>query len=166
MASGALKFTLAVEAADRTHPLVSAAAALAACHFALARGDYERAVSTANELLAVARQLRIRLFASDTLYYRGKALMEIGRIDEALASLAEARAEAEALGSCRTLWQILAALSPIEAARGDNAEAASLRRQAQEIVEHIADHAGSDELRESFLNMADVRQVMPMGDFR
>jgi len=58
------------------------------------------------------------------------------------------------------LWRILLAVSEIESRRGRYAEAQSRRQQAREIVEFIAAHTGSPELRESFLNLRDVRDVM------
>ncbi|MCZ7570592.1 MAG: adenylate/guanylate cyclase domain-containing protein [Ardenticatenaceae bacterium] len=70
-----------------------------------------------------------------------------------------AHAEAGALGSRRTSWPILFALSELEIRRGNLAEAETLRRQAREVVEYIADHAGTLELRAAFLNLPPVRAV-------
>ena len=71
--------------------------------------------------------------------------------------LLEARAEAEAMGSRRTLWRILYALSQVEA---DPVQAARLRQQAQEIVEYIADHIRQAALRVLFLNLPEVQAVL------
>ncbi|HLF27558.1 MAG TPA: hypothetical protein VJG32_14585 [Anaerolineae bacterium] len=127
---------------------------------ALAAGDYARVLSLTDEAIPFLRQARIRLFFPDVLYTRGKALLGLARTDEAHAAFQEARVEAEAIGSRRSLWSILAALSEIEARRGNQAEAQQLRWQARDIVEFIAEHVGSPELRTSFLNLPDVRDVL------
>jgi hypothetical protein len=57
------------------------------------------------------------------------------------------------------LWQILGAMSRIQAERGNPAEARALRAQAREILEFIADHTPPD-LRASFLNQPDARAVL------
>ena len=68
----------------------------------------------------------------------------------------EARAEAEAIGSRRMLWQILFALSRLET---DPTEAERLRQQAREIAKYIADHTPPD-LRASFLALPAVQAVL------
>ena len=73
--------------------------------------------------------------------------------------LCEARAEAEGMGVRRILWRILLTLSQAEERGGNPAEAQSLRRQAREVIGDIADHCPPD-LRASFLNLPDVRDVM------
>ncbi len=133
---------------------------LVEAEWALSSGDYARALAVTDEALSLLRQAGLRLGLSDVLYFKGRALLGLGRAEEAYETLNEARAEAEAIGSRRTLWRILLAVSEIESRRGRYAEAQSRRRQAREIVEFIADHTGSPELRESFLNMRDVRDVM------
>ena len=134
---------------------------------ALARGDYARLLALTDEAIPLLRKTGIRLFFPDTLHFKSKALLSLGRVNQAEQVLAEARAEAEALGSRRSLWPILMALSEIEAQRGNPAEARALRRQARAIAEFIADHAGSPELRETFLGLADVQNVMrPTGMLR
>jgi tetratricopeptide (TPR) repeat protein len=101
----------------------------------------------------------MRSFLADALHFKGKALLAQGRVEAARAAWMEARAEAEALGSRRVLWPILAALAEIEAGRGHAAEAQGLRQQAREIITYIADHCPPD-LRNAFLNLADVRGAL------
>ena len=132
---------------------------LVEAELALARQDGAHAITVLNKLIADLRESRTRLFIADALYLKGKALLALGRLEEADAVLVEARAEAEALGSRRTLWPILIVMSEIDARRGNHAEADSRRRQAREIVEYIADHAGTPELRASFLGLPHVQDV-------
>ncbi len=132
---------------------------LADGELALARQEHTRAISVMDSLLAHLRETQTRPFAPDALYLKGKAFLGQGREDEAQEVLIEARARAEALGSRRSLWRILIALSEIEAGRGNDAEAQSLRRRAREIVVYIADHTPVD-LRATFLNLPHIRAVV------
>jgi hypothetical protein len=56
------------------------------------------------------------------------------------------------------LWRILALQAELA---GDPAQAEALLAQARAIIATIADHAGSPELRASFLARPAVRAVQP-----
>jgi tetratricopeptide (TPR) repeat protein len=139
-------------------------APLAEGEVALAQGDYERAIAALDRVLADFQKLGIRPFTSDALYFKGKALLAQERLGEAHESLQAARAQAEALGSRRSLWPILLALNEVAAQRGDPTQAEALRRQAHEIVRYIADHIHEPDLRESFLCLPRVRAVIEHGE--
>ncbi|HZY43928.1 MAG TPA: hypothetical protein VFF70_04185, partial [Anaerolineae bacterium] len=126
---------------------------LAEAELALAKQDDARAVSVIDGLLVRLDKFKIHSFRSDALHLKGKALIQLDRIAEARSVLHTARAEAEALGSRRMLWQILAALSRIEIEHRE-----TLRGQAREIVAYIAEHCPA-EVRASFLNLPDVRAL-------
>jgi tetratricopeptide (TPR) repeat protein len=132
---------------------------LADAELALAKQAFGHAVAVIEALVARLRKVGMRSFLADALHFKGKALLAQGRIEAARAAWMEARAEAEALGSRRVLWPVLAALAEIEAQLGNAAEAAALRRRAREIIQYIADHCPPD-LRASFLNLPDVQAVM------
>jgi tetratricopeptide (TPR) repeat protein len=127
---------------------------------ALARQDYARALALADDLMSTLRKFGVRLFMADALYLKGRVLLALSRTEEAYQTLQAARAEAEALNSRRILWEILFTLSQVTVRRGDVAQAEALRRQAQEIVEYIADHAGIPELCASFLQLPRVQAVL------
>jgi len=131
---------------------------LAEAELALAKRDANRAIALMDELIAFLGLVGVRTFLADALHLKGQALAAQDRSEESHATLTEARAAAEALGSRRALWPVLAALAEIEAGRGHAAEAQTLRRQAREIIQYIADHCPPD-LRASFLNLPDVRAV-------
>ena len=97
----------------------------------LASGDFAGVLATTDDDLSRIREKEMRCYLPDVLRMRGEALRGLGRTDEALAALAEARAEAERQGSRRGLWPVLAALAEIEEERGNAVEAASLRREAR-----------------------------------
>jgi DNA-binding SARP family transcriptional activator len=127
----------------------------AEAELALAQSDYEQARVKTEEAIAALRQLGLRAFLPSALYEQGQAWLGLGQATAAGACWLEARAEAEAIGSRRMLWQILTALSQLET---DPIEAERLRRQAREVVEDIAAHSPPD-LRASFLVLPEVQKI-------
>jgi class 3 adenylate cyclase/tetratricopeptide (TPR) repeat protein len=124
---------------------------------ALAGHDGERALTLMNEQIDYLKRTETYFFASDALHLKAKALLALGRADEAGEALVQARTEAERVGSRRSLWPILLDLSRLEAGRGNRAEAQALRQQAREVVEFIAGNISDSELRASFLSLEDVQ---------
>ena len=80
-----------------------------------------------------------------------------GEGDLAKAAFEQARLAAEALGSRRLLWQILAALAGVES---DNGKSSALKSQARAIIQFIADHINGDEMRSQFLLSEGVSALM------
>jgi hypothetical protein len=80
----------------------------------------------------------------------------MGREEDARQRLLECRAEAEAIGSQRVLWRVLKELSQIEP---DPVEAERLCSASRQIVESFAENIDQDDLRRSFLEQPEVRQV-------
>jgi tetratricopeptide (TPR) repeat protein len=148
---------------DVTSPGLAAVGSLPAAlvdgAIALAEGNGERAIAAVDALIARLRQLNGRLYLADGLYLRSQALRFLERTDAAYEALVEARTEAEERGARRILWEILFALSQLELERGNAAEAKNLRDQAREIVNYIANHTGTPELRASFLSLPQVQAV-------
>jgi tetratricopeptide (TPR) repeat protein len=133
--------------------------ALAEAELALAKQDYGRAIAVMDELLMQMREIKLRTFLSDALFLKGTALFRLNELDAAAQVLHEAYTEASSLGARRMLWQILAAQSEIELARGNDTNAESLRAQARSIIQEIAEHTPND-LRTSFLNLPCVREML------
>ncbi len=77
----------------------------------------------------------------------------------AYEALQAGRSLAEAIGNRINMWPILGKLSQLEAAAGNTAEVERPRQQAQETVTYIADHAGSEALRPSFLALSEVQAL-------
>ena len=67
---------------------------------------------------------------------------------------------AEFTGERTILWQILATISELEMNSGNQSEAEMLNSQAREIITFIADHCGSESLRDSFLTQPIVERVI------
>jgi tetratricopeptide (TPR) repeat protein len=137
--------------------------ALAEGELALARQEYARAVTLMDEVLGYIHRAIRRPFIPEVLFVKGKALRALNQMDAASEVLNAARAEAEALGSRRNLWPILAALSELEAERGHAAAAASLRQRAAGLITFVADHIGDAELRATFVALPRVRAVLHYG---
>ncbi len=131
---------------------------LSAGDLALAQKEYATALELIDPLLDRMLQIKMRAFVPEALYLKGQALLGQGKTDRALEAWREARAEAEAMGSRRMLWQILAASSKIEAQCGNEAQAAELRSRALEIIGYIAEHS-PPEMRDSFLELPSVRNL-------
>ncbi len=144
-------------------PLRSTAAVLVRlgqANVALAVGDHDTAATAADEVVNVLRRMGIRPYVPDALLTRGRAELSAGRIRHARRSLDEARREAEALGSVRTLWEILAASSDVAVSEGNDELAAELRGRAADLVRRMSDAIGDDHLAATFLSKAEVRSLL------
>jgi hypothetical protein len=131
-----------------------------ACEVAIGSGEYERVLSLAEEFSGALDKSGIRSMLPDSYYFMGRALWALERPEAAYEAIIKARAAAEEIGACRILYQILDVLAEMEASRGNVVEAAALREQAQEVVSYIADHAGGEELRASFMALPEVQAVL------
>jgi tetratricopeptide (TPR) repeat protein len=119
----------------------------------------EKALERTESLLKRLRQAEAHGYEPECLWLRGKALLAMGEIQHAQQSLAEARNVAARTGCRRMLWRILIELGNVAEIGAQMLEARAMRSEAREIVAFIAEHCGSDELRTSFLSMAEVRQL-------
>ncbi len=88
---------------------------------------------------------------------RGRAFIQQGQWERASQALMEARARAQALGSRRLEWRTEAGLGWVETKLGHAESAQKHYAIAGQIVEFIAEHIGSAELRRSFLDLPEVR---------
>jgi tetratricopeptide (TPR) repeat protein len=135
---------------------------MAAMEIKLAAGELDAALAAADYLLDSVHRYRIRPFLSDALYARGRVLLALGRAGEAWTVLEEARTEAVAIVCRRTLWQILTTMG-VEAVRHDDRETArGLASEARRTIDFIAAHAGSDDLRASFLGLPQVKAAFAL----
>jgi tetratricopeptide (TPR) repeat protein len=126
---------------------------LAQCRLALAREDHTQAIAIADPLVENIREFKINQYLSEALVLKGKAHLKNGEQDLAKAAFEQARPAAEALGSRRLLWEILAALAGFES---DIEKSAALKAQASGIIQFIADHMHEDEMRSRFLQSEGV----------
>ena len=139
--------------------LFGGANSLAEAELMLAKNDYARALLACDRLIEYRASHRLRQDLPNVLCVKALALRKNGNVDEAWTLLKEARGEAENTHARWILWRILAALAEIENERGNYEQAQALRAQAREVIAYIVEHT-PPELRESFLNVPDVRAVM------
>lgn len=146
---------------EATDPTTAVLSGVAAGQLALTRQDHNRALKVVDEVLGALQELGAKFFLTDALLLKCRAETNLGQADAAYATLTRARAEAEAIGTRRTLWEILALLADMEEQRGNDAAAGAMREQAAQIVHYIAAHT-PDELRTSFLNLPPIRRLLDM----
>lgn len=126
---------------------------MALAHLTL--GDYAHVIRLVEENLEMIEQAAA-FYLPETLFVRGRAEQGLG-LPAARQTLQQAKEEAEKLGGAWLLWQILLQLAELS---DDPTEAASLRGQARTIIEGIVATIDRAELRESFLQREDVRQLL------
>lgn len=125
----------------------------------VAEGDLARAVGAADDNLATLDRYGLSTFRPEALRLKARAFAAAGRSDEAQAALQEARTLAEPMSAGWVLWRILGDMTEVEAARGREAAAADLRREARAYVDYIAGHVAEADLRASFLSLPEVRRL-------
>jgi len=132
---------------------------LANIELAVAKGEYDKALSLTQELLDEVTPLT-RVDVPDVLRWKGIALMRLERYDEAHHALADACSLAEKTGSKLHLWAILTDLADVQSKLGNPKEAENSLAEARKIVEQVAESLREVGLTESFLNQPRVRGLM------
>ncbi len=127
---------------------------------ARATGDLERALNLVETFLEKAREKGVIGFLPSKLYLMGEILLETGQEEMAYTALREAHTLAAGQQARTQLWKICARLADLEEKRGDTASAQSLREEARTAIDFIAERAGGDEMRASFLSIAGVQKVL------
>ena len=127
--------------------------ALAMAHFA--KGNYADVIRLAEENIEMIERAA-GFYLPETFLLWGRAQQALG-LPAARQTLQRARAEAEKLGAAWLLWQILPLLADLS---DDPSEAASLRAEGRRILQGIVATIDRAELRESFLQRADVGQLV------
>jgi tetratricopeptide (TPR) repeat protein len=132
---------------------------LANIELAVSRGDHSLALALAEDLLTEVFPLT-RVDVPDVLRWKAKALQGLGRSDEALQVLTEARRQSEEFGGDLHLWPILAELAEVNSNLGNHEEAQANREGARQIVERIAESLREVGLQDSFLNQPRLQKLM------
>jgi len=130
---------------------------LGQCRLALARKDHAQAMAIIDPIVEDSQRFKVGQYLPEALFLKGQAHLMNGEHDVAKSAFEQARLAAEAMGSRRLLWQILAALVELESDRG---KSAALKAQAREIIQFIADHIASNETRSLFLQSEGVSALM------
>lgn len=133
---------------------------MAECELLLARQEYPQVLSTVDEILAAPEAKNARGILPYFLYYRGKALQGLGRLEEACLSLDEACNLAQSISVRHPHWLALSSIADIYARLGQSEVAEKYRQTAREVIDFICSHAGTIELRSQFLEQSEVKQVL------
>ena len=136
---------------------------LTKAELALVRQDYAAAIVIADRLLEYLRQTETRVLASDALFLKARGLLGSRQVDAADKVLRQAESEATAVGSRRSHWNILLALSRLEAERGRLQDAATLRARARDMVQELVDSLRQPELRLAFEQLPATVAVLTPG---
>lgn len=132
----------------------------AEAELALAKGELDRAKRCAEELLGKYDELKLHHFKPGILSLRARIELAAGNKDAAHQTLIDALALSDEMGAHRKVREMCWALSQLETERGNGSIASQLKERACNEVKLIAEHAGTPELRESFLSQVDVQLVL------
>jgi tetratricopeptide (TPR) repeat protein len=126
--------------ADYLHdnPMYAAEAMRGKIELALAEHDFGAAFRAAEKWVEFLRRTKIRQFEPEALCFYARALSGLGNADLAADYFQHARMAAETQTARWSLWQILAAESRFERARGNRETADALRTRMQEGIAYIA----------------------------
>jgi len=132
---------------------------LANIELAMAKSEFERALSLTNELLDEVTPLT-RVDIPEALHWKGNALFRLGRFDEALQILTQACTLAKQTDSNLHLWVILIDLAKVQLELGNQNEAENSLAEGRSIVHEMAESLREVGLAESFLNQPRVKKLM------
>ncbi len=144
-------------------PLFSAYITFGKIQLINAQNDYSGVIDLAPPWLDRLRTFGARPLVPEVLYILALAQRALGQTEAARESLRQGRVEAEALGARWDLWQILGALAEIESELGNALDADACRDQARDIITRIAEQVPLQALRDSFLALAQVRNIIGGG---
>jgi tetratricopeptide (TPR) repeat protein len=116
----------------------------------LASGHYQAIAQSAAEAIKTIRVYGLVVYEPYALFYSGAALLKLGRLDEAVAQLAEAASLSRQLGTRRLLWRIQWTQATCDRQQGHHESADTLSAAAETEITSIA-NALPPNLRASFL---------------
>ncbi len=132
---------------------------LANIELAVAKKDFDQALTLSNELLAEVLPLT-QVDIPEVLRWKAAALRGLERSDEAYKVLADACSRARGSVSKLHLWILLSDLAEVNLKLGLQEEAAACRQEAKMVVEQIAESLREVGLRDSFLNQPRVQKLI------
>ena len=127
---------------------------------ALATGALDEALAEVDDFLDGVRQTEVLRYLPEKLLLKGRILRKANRPEEAYATWKEAHALATEQNTRPHLWRICCHLAAMEAERGNLTQVQVLKEQARPVIDYIADHAGRDDLRASFLAIPMVQTIL------
>jgi tetratricopeptide (TPR) repeat protein len=121
------------------------------------RGEVKTALSLIEENTKGMEDGGRALFLPDALRLKAKVLIQMGRDEDGRQTLLEAKQLAQRLDARRSLVFVLSSLLDIARNLGNSEEIKTIQAQGDEVVSFIADHITEPDLKQSFLNLEEVR---------
>ena len=128
----------------------------------LARGDYDKALSYADECLELAESTDRPKNIIKGRRLRGHALVAQGKLDEAQQELSTALEIAQEVGNPPQLWKTHAALGELRSQQGRSDDARRAYRDALTVIEGVAGGLTDESLKETFLSSDHVQDIRRM----
>jgi tetratricopeptide (TPR) repeat protein len=128
--------------------------------WSLAAGRLDLGLEFCDWMLARLTNEEVWRSAGEMYYARGRIYLARGDWARAETDLLESRVRLADAQVAILTWKADAALATLYAARGDAARAVAAREQARQGISRLANGIHDRELRRSFLNRADVREVL------
>jgi class 3 adenylate cyclase/tetratricopeptide (TPR) repeat protein len=125
----------------------------------LARGETEKAISYAEECLALAEKSESRKIIVKARRLRGQTLLALGKLAEAERDIASATELARTVSNPPQLWKSLVALGDVRRAQKRDNEANAAYAEAIRVIEDVATNLGDEKLRETFLSSPHVQAI-------
>ena len=125
----------------------------------LDRDDHDKALSYADECLALAEESESRKNIVKGRRLRGQALLAQGKLSEAEHELATALEVAQEIGNPPQLWKTHAALGELRRAQERPEDARQAYRDALSVIEGVAAGLTDESLRETFLTSDHVQGI-------
>jgi tetratricopeptide (TPR) repeat protein len=125
----------------------------------LRRGDLDRALSYADECLALAEETGSKKNIAKGRRLRGQVFLARGQLAEAEAELLTALDMAQQVGNPPQLWKTWAVLGELRQAQGRTGKAQEAYRQALAVIDRVADSLTDETQRKTFLNSAHIQDI-------
>ncbi len=126
---------------------------------ALLRGDQEEIRVALQEV--DANEWGRPVLVMQMQWHKGEGLLALGELEKSADCLHAALKLSQDFQDRQIEWQLLRLLKQIERRRGGSTDA--LTRTGREVISFIAEHVSDPELRATFLNRADVRELCAEG---
>jgi tetratricopeptide (TPR) repeat protein len=128
----------------------------------LAQENYQQALTIVDEFLEDAGGHIVSQALPRVYQIQARALLGLGRLEEALTALRRAEEPARALGLRHRLWQILVIRGRCESLRRNAEAAAAAFEEARRLIEATAADIGDAAQQASFLARPDVRALLDL----
>jgi tetratricopeptide (TPR) repeat protein len=125
----------------------------------LARGDAEKAMTYAEECLALAEKSESRKLIVKARRLRGQTLLAVGQAAEGERDVEVALAIAQDIGNPPQLWRTYVALGDLRKAQGRVEDAKAAHAEALAVIDSVAAGIEDEALRGTFLSSPHVQGI-------